>query len=224
MLETTPRKTPRASKKIGDGIERLPDWEGECVAIVASGPTAKSAGVEKLKGRIHVVAINTSWELVPWAEMMYACDIGWWQLHRGGTAFPGLRVTQDIMACTMFPGSKLIRIEVNTADDVLLFKEFGSVATGGNGTFQAFNLMLQMGVAGIALIGCDMFGDHWHGRHPPPCTNPDERNLERWRKAFDDAAPVLAQRGVDVVNCSQMSRITAYPKMTIDQMLERWGL
>lgn len=228
IVQRTPhdRKPADAHRKIGDGVERLPDWTGECVAIIASGPSAKALQpqIQTLRNRMHVLVINNCWELAPWADMLYACDIGWWQLYRGAPGFEGLRVTQDIMACTMFPQHQLIRIEVGGGED-LMFKRFGEVATGGNGGFQMLNLAAQMGATGIALIGFDMTGEHWHGRHGPPCTNPDESNFRNWRAAFDKVAPTLAARGIDVVNCSvHTSTITAYPKITIAQMLERWGL
>lgn len=202
-------------------LARLPRWDGECVAIVASGESAKAVGVEALRDRIHVIAINNSIELCPWADMIYACDVNWWRLHRGAPDFKGLKVTQDKIAKTMY--SDLIRIDVPAnADDIKT--EIGTVGAGGNSGFQALNLAVQLGATGIALVGIDCIGDHWHGRHLPPCTNPSESNFIRWRKAFDGAQQKLIAMGVDVVNCSPISTIKAYPKMTIEQMLRRWSL
>jgi hypothetical protein len=203
------------------GIESLPRWDGECVAIVASGASAKVAGVEMLKDRIHVIAINTSVELCPWADMLYACDVNWWRQHRGAPDFKGLKVTQDIMAQTMFPDLIRISVPANSND---ISEKFGTVGAGGNSAFQAMNLAVQLGATGIMLVGIDCGGEHWHGRHAGPCTNPQESNFIRWRKAFDGAKPKLDAMGVDVVNCSPVSTIKAYPKMTIEQALRRWSL
>lgn len=203
-------------------MDRLPRWGGECVAIVASGASAKSENLLVLKNRIHVVAINTSWELVPFADLIYSCDANWWLMVRGCLKFKGLKVTQDALAVSAFPD--LIKIDVAGAQDDLKLGRFGSVSAGGNSGFQALNLMAQMGVTGIMLIGFDVTGDHWHGRHPPPCNNPMESNFVRWRRAFNGASPILKKMGVDVVNCSPISTIAAYPKMTVAQALERWRL
>jgi hypothetical protein len=206
---------------INNDLMRLPRWDGECVAIVASGASAKTAGVEALKDRIHVIAINTSVELCPWADMLYACDVNWWKLHRGAPNFNGLKVTQDIMAKTMFPDLIRISVPANSND---ISDKFGTVGAGGNSAFQAMNMAVQMGATGIMLVGCDCGGEHWHGRHAGPCHNPQESNFIRWRKAFDGVKPKLDAMGVDVVNCSPISKIKAYSKLTIEQALRRWGL
>lgn len=202
-------------------LSRLPRWDGECVAIVASGESAKTVGVEALRDRIHVIAINSSIDLCPWADMLYSCDMNWWRSCNGMPQFNGLKITQDLLAKTLYPD--LIRIEVPANSDDIR-QQFGTVGAGGNSGFQALNLAVQVGATGIALVGIDCVGEHWHGRHLPPCTNPDESNFIRWRKAFDGAQPTLAAMGVDVVNCSPISTIKAYPKMTIEQMLRRWSL
>jgi hypothetical protein len=207
-------------RPVGTDLHKLPSWHGECVAIVAAGQSANTPDLALLKDRIHVVAINTSWELVPWADMLYACDVGWWQTTRGAPAFKGLKVTQDKLAKEGY--ADLIRIEVK--GDEILTERLGMVGAGGNSGFQAVNLAAQLGAMGIALIGFDYQGDHWHGRHPVPCTNPDEHNFIKWRKALNKAQSKLAGMGIDVVNCSEHSSLIAYPKITIGQMLERWGL
>jgi len=89
------------------------------------------------------------------------------------------------------------------------------------------NLAAQFGATGIGLVGFDMqrdHGAHWHGDHPSPLRNPDAARLAEWRKTLDEKAPQLTARRIDVVNCSAVSALTAFPKMTIEQMLERWGL
>jgi hypothetical protein len=216
-------------REIGQDVHRLPDWSGERVAIVCSGQSASRVDFTKIKDRMRVVAVNTSWELVPWADVLYACDFNWWQVHRGAPDFHGLKITADKIAMDYFP--RLVRIEVKSVqigndawDDRPLFDHLGQVASGANGGYQMLNLVAQLGATGIALIGCDLHGEHWHGRHPPPCTNPMERYFVRWRLAFDNAATHLAERGSDVVNCSPVSTLKAYPVLTVDEMIERWSL
>lgn len=201
------------------------DWRGECAAIVAAGPSAKQAPLELLRDRIHVVAVNDSYRLAPWADVLYSCDFNWWQAHKGAAGFTGLRLSHDQRACREF-GLQRIMIEHVAGNDLLLEKPT-YVGAGGNSGFQAFNLALQFGATGIMLIGVDCsldHGMHWHGRHPMPLSNPMELNLKRWREAFDGAAARVAALGVDVVNCSEISKLTQYPKMAVAAALERWSL
>jgi len=202
--------------------DRLPRWPRECVALVASGLSAKAVDLSVLRDRIRVVAVNTSYELVPWADMLYACDYRWWYTQQGAKNFRGVKVTQDTIAKEAY--RELVLVEVTTSGDELITGKLGSLGAGGNSAFQAMNLLVQIGVRGIALIGCDLTGEHWHGRHPVPLENPDESNFIRWRKAFNGATVKLAEMDVDVVNCSEASTIKAYPKMSLEQALERWGL
>lgn len=201
--------------------EWFPRWEGATCAIVASGPSAAKAGVEQLRGRVRVIAINTSYQLAPWADVLYACDQTWWKWNKGAPDFRGLKVTQAIQACSQFKDVRLVKVE-KFCNELLLDKP-GTLGAGGNSGFQALNLALQFGVKRILLIGYDMridLGEHWHKRHPAPMSNPHPvSNLPRWRKALDGAAPKLKALGVEVINCSPVSELRAYPKKSLDEVL-----
>lgn len=201
------------------------------MAIVAAGPSAKTAGVEKLKDRIHVIAINESYRLCPWAEILYSCDADWWSMRRDQVKdFAGLKLTlDDPINAIKIEGIARLKIARHAEMWVndFLFDTPGVVGSGGNSGFQMVNLVAQFGATGIALIGFDMraSGDlHWHGNHPQPLRNPDAGQFLQWRKHLDGNAHKLKARGIDVVNCSHFSALTAFPTLTIDQMLERWRL
>ena len=102
----------------------------------------------------------------------------------------------------------------------LLFQEPGVVGSDGNSGFQMINLASQFGATGIALIGFDMRldqGAHWHGAHKVPMRNPDEVRCIQWKKNIDGVSDKLKSIGVDVVNCSEISRLEKYPRMTVDR-------
>jgi hypothetical protein len=201
------------------------DWRGECAAIIAGGPSAKTAPVELLRDRIHVIAVNESFKLAPWADILYSCDYAWWQLHKGMRDFKGLRLAHDLRACNEFGLQRIVIEQVGSNE--LLVERPSYVGAGGNSAFQALNLAIQFGATGIILIGVDCsldHGQHWHGRHPYPMSNPAESNVQRWQKAFDGAAARIAGLGIDVVNCSPISKLTQYPKLSIAEALERWQL
>jgi hypothetical protein len=219
-----PRETPSPTSVGTRKPDWFPDWDGGTCAIVASGPSAVREKFHLLLERrdIKVVAINTSFQLVPWADLLYACDGKWWEAYKGVPDFTGLKVTYERDAVIKYP--ELKRIEVARFGNELLIATPGLVGAGGNSGFQALNLVVQFGVKKIILIGFDMRvdgGGHWHPRHPYPLSNPDAAsNIPRWRRAIDGAARKLAELGVEVVNCSMVSDLRAYPKMQLEKVLE----
>lgn len=197
------------------------DWRGKTAAIIASGPSAANAGVEQLRGRVPVMAVNESHQLAPWADALYGCDGKWWKLRAFVPSFKGLKLTFD--AGTSVHRPEIKRIDVATHSDDVLVERPGRIGSGGNSGFQALNLAVQFGAKRILLVGYDMrvdFGEHWHGRHPPGLNNPcPVGNLPRWIKAFEGSAGVLAALGVNVINCSPVSALANYPKSTITRAL-----
>lgn len=191
------------------------------IAVVASGPSAAKAGVDRLRGRAKVIAINESWRLAPWADILYACDANWWILRGGVKEFKGLKLTFEDKAIKLYPDVRKLHVE--RYGNLLLFGDRGRVGSGGNGGFQSLNLAAQMMPRKILLVGFDMridLGGHWHPPHPPPLSNPTTySNLPRWIKALDTAADRLRKMGIEVINCSLVSKLTAYRKMTLEEAL-----
>lgn len=203
-----------------------PDWTGEAVAIVASGPSAKQASPAQLSGRAKVIAIKKSLELAPFADAVYGCDYPWWRSVGGLPDFKGLRLSYAPKACDQFG---CVRVEIPTPmRDELLFGKTGAVGGGGNSGFQALNLAAQLGARRVLLVGIDCqdrSGAHWYGRNNwQGGGNPGENNFKRWRAAFMTAAKQLEERGVEVVNASPLTDVKAFPKRSIAETLEAWGL
>lgn len=212
------------------GPSRFPwwkDWRGECVALIASGPSAKKADIELLRNRIHVAVVKDNIELCPFADLVYSCDFSWWRHVRGLPKYQGLKIAYEAQARDHY--REIVKIEIkDKLLDRLLLDEPGVMGSGGNSGFQLANLVAQFGVSGIILIGFDMHGrggEHWFGRNNGMgMSNPSESNYVRWRKAFDVAAPELTKLGVDVVNVSPPSALTCFRRDTIENTLAGWGL
>ena len=187
------------------------DWRRECVAIIASGPSVKKAGVDQLKDRIHVIAINENHQLCPWADILYSCDHEWWRL-RGSEIknFNGIKLGFEVSV----NGVQRINILKRQGEYVhdLLVDEPGTVGSGANSGFQTINLAAQFGVGAIAFVGFDMRldqGIHWHGVHKTPMRNPDDERCRKWKGYIDGIADKLQANGIDMVNCSETSRLEA---------------
>jgi len=203
-----------------------PDWAGESVAIVASGPSTKKSGVKQLRGRLRIIAIKENFDLCPWADVVYGCDGAWWKNRIGLRDFCGLKISHDKTLRTDYPDIKTIEIDVKR--DEMLTGQPGFLGSGGNSGFQAVNLAVQFGVSRILLVGFDMHdrsGVHWYGRNNGPGrNNPNEDNFRRWRAAFVRASVRLKELGVSVVNASQISDLQCFPKMSIERVIEEWRI
>lgn len=156
--------------------------------------------------------------LAPWSDALYACDGKFWLGYPDALDFAGLKVTQTAKS---MPG--VHRVKVDPHSTVMAFDRFGELAAGGNSGFQAVNLAAQAGAARIVLVGFDYnaaSGLHWHGSHPPGMNNPSQANLSAWRANLDGSAALLASLGVDVVNVSPQSSLTAFRRATLSESLK----
>jgi len=191
----------------------LPDWTGATAVVVASGPSARNIPLGKGRGLCRFIAINNSWQLAPWSDVLYGADEAWWSAHGGVHGFQGLKVSGDPRSYRYHEDVKQVFIRQTRND--MLFETRGCIGNGGGSGFQAVNLAAQLGATKIILVGFDMHaenGVHWHGLHKDGLQNPSMDNMQRWRDLMDAAAPSLKERGIEVVNCSQWSALRAYRK------------
>ena len=204
----------------------FPDWRGAAVAIVASGPSTKKAGVGALRGRIKTIAIKENVELCPWADVVYGCDAAWWRNANGLPKYSGLKVAYQDALTAGYPDIRIIDIDRHS--NAILTDEPGRLGSGGNSGFQALNLAVQFGVTRVLLVGFDMQRSgnllHWYGHNNGPGrNNPGDDNFKRWRAALDGAAGTLADLGVEVADASESASV-AYRKVSIEGALAEWGL
>lgn len=195
-----------------------PDWRGETVVIVASGPSAAQAPLETAKDRARFIAVNSSWKLSPWADILFAGDFKWWEQNAGCPEFVGLKVSIDRRAAEQFG---VLKLQGRRSDNRIEFDDLGHIG-GGNSGFNALNLAAQLGPSRILLVGYDMtlaHGAHWHGPHPEGLKNPNSDKVGQWCRAIDAAAEAFKKRGIEVINCSPVSALRRYPKMSFEEAL-----
>jgi len=198
----------------------FPDWAGQTVVVVASGPSAGTVNLELGRGRARFIAVNDSWKLCPWADILFAGDYKWWERNEGCPEFEGLRVSIDRRACELTDWD-ICRLRGFRSDQRISFD--AGVVGGSNSGLNALNLAVQLEPARILLVGFDMrldAGIHWHGLHPVEMKNPTENLVGKWRKAMDSAVALIAAKGIQVFNCSEISNLKRYPKMEFPEALE----
>ena len=143
-----------------------------------------------------------------WADVLYACDGKWWREYGGAPDFNGLKVSQDAGISEEY--GEIRRVVLEPGND-LQYRQ-GFVGSGGNSGFQALNFTVLTGAKRILLLGFDMHGEHWHGRHSGALHNPNAQGLLNWIQAFNHAAPQIKQFGVLVINCTPGSSLGCFEK------------
>jgi hypothetical protein len=194
-----------------------PDWHGQRAVIVASGPSAVEQPIDLVHGLARCVAINNSWRLAPFADVLYASDEAWWR-ENDHAGFAGLRVSRSDVDGVL---RVAIRDRGRPRRDEMQLDTPGLIGAGGCSGFQALNLVAQFGATDIALVGFDARVDngvHWHGKHKRT-GNPTRWTAAAWVANLDAAASALSARGIRVVNCSPVSALTAYEKTGLEEWL-----
>ncbi len=198
-----------------------PDWRGETVVIAASGLSQRVEDIQFARGRSKVMAINNTWQPAPWADVLYACDGAWWKCEDLGYGQHALREFGGLLVSghSNVPGTR--HIAVNTVNDELYpGSTFGG---GGNSAFQAINIAVLWGADRILLTGVDCMnpGEHWHGPHTniKPLVNSRQSTMDNWKKAFSTVAPLLAARGVEVINCTRQTALECFPRAKMEGVL-----
>lgn len=103
--------------------------------------------------------------------------------------------------------------------------EGDALADGGNSGFIATNAVLKCGVRRIVLVGFDMRldnGKHWHPDHAGGLSNPRVPAVAKWRNTFNGQAAELARRGMALYRESDVSTLTAFPVLSLQDALERF--
>lgn len=199
-------------------------FTGRTVAIGASGPSLRAADLERCRAAgCAVVVINETWRAAPWADLLYGCDLRWWQTRGPSAAeFAGERLTQ-----INGEESPIRQAEVRRTAEALglacvtsrnrpgLGREAGTIHQGRTSGYQAINVATLRGARRILLLGYDyrLVGQavHWHGAHSRPLSNPTASQLAGWAKNFTSMAKDLKAMGVEVVNCTAGSALTCFP-------------
>ncbi len=200
-----------------------PEWTGETAYILGCGPSLRGFDARVLRGRGRVIAINDSFRLAPWADVLYACDLRWWQTRR-----------EAIQA--IWQGRRMVTLE-NQIDGVLRLRNSGedgletdpgALRTGKNSGYQAIGLAYHFGASRIVLLGFDMHvsprGEmHWNDRPEVQTPGGFASTLRLMLPKFDTLREPLATAGVQVVNVTPGSALRTWPMVQLVDVLD-WRL
>lgn len=194
------------------------DWR-RCL-IVAPGPSLAAEDVALFRGRVPAIAVGDAWRLAPWAAALYHADAPWWKQHDGCGEYAGLKlVAAKTVSDKTDPAWGLIPLRTERRPGFSFDPAF--VHEGTNSGFQALNLAILWGAREIYLLGYDMGRTggkaHFFGDHPAAIRKPSP--FDKFRAAFEAAAPSLPAAGVRVVNCSRETALECFERGAADAVL-----
>lgn len=196
----------------------LQSWQGRTVAVMASGPSSSPQAKQRLRAAdVPVIATNNTGKLG--CDLLYAADSSWWTHEDNLWALNTEAVL--VTASVSVPFKKVTKVEVTGLygfDPVV-----GQIRTGANSGYQALHLAIQSRASRVLVLGVDMtlrHGVHWHGPHSNGLSNPSEQFFQRCLPMFSALRAAADEYGVDVVNCSEISAVTAFRKSTLEKELE----
>ena len=187
------------------------DLTGDTVLCVASGPSLDTDDIDYAKGRCRVIAINDNYQTAPFADILYACDLKWWDWHKGAPEFAGLKYSMDKKVVQKYDVNY---IEGKGGIGLSSSSEF--IHTGSNSGFQAINLAYLLGARRVLLTGYDMKfaatgAAHWFGDHPDKVRSGYAR--------FIDAFKQIDQANIEIINCTRDTALKCFPQMTIQEAI-----
>lgn len=186
------------------------------IVCLASGPSLTREDVEACRGIVPAVAVNDTYQWAPWADVLYACDARWWELHQGAQEFQGLKFALEKKA-DKWPGVTVLE---HTGDRGLE-RDPSGVRTGKNSGYQAINVAVHLGAKRILLLGYDMAAQgkrtHFAGHRPAPyhASSP----YPFFADMFGSMTADLKALGVDVVNCSRETALKCFPRRSLAKAL-----
>lgn len=211
-----------AEQRPTSGPSARPGW-AEWV-VLASGPSLVKEDVAAVlrwrlsNGRRRVIVVNTTFRMAPWADILYAADLPWWDTHHEEVEqrFEGQCWSQTEIACRTY-GLAYIRGERRPG----LSKQRGVIHQGGNSGYQAIGLAVDQGAERIVLLGFDMQNTdgrtHWHGDHPLGLRNASP--FASWIGNFVKLAEDLRAAEVEVVNATRQTALACFERMPLDKAL-----
>ena len=193
-------------------------------AILASGPSLTTDDVELVRrwrsadGQRRVIVVNTTFRLAPWADILYACDLQWWDAYAAEVfgVFEGQPWSQTEIACRRY---NLAHIKGEPGAG--LSRQRGLIRQGGNSGYQAIGLAFDQGAERIVLLGFDMQNTdgrtHWHGDHPAGLRNTSP--FTSWTGKFGQLAVDLEREGVRVINATRETALRCFERMPAEEAL-----
>jgi len=177
------------------------------VVIAGTGPSLTVEDLNACRDVVPVIVINSAWELAPWADVLYAADFGWWTTYK--PTFTGIRLACKNQNSAIYGATVLKSLGyLGWSDDP------DAVYDGGHSGYQAIQVAAtRLGAKRILLLGYDvkMSADGRRNCYDNRKTKP----FFRWLDTYATLAHAAQVRGIEIVNCSRDTALTAFPRQPL---------
>ena len=168
------------------------------VGILATGPSMSQAVADRVRETCDaVIAVNTAYELAPWADALAANDNSWWRKNPQAKDFAGRKYSGGVINGVERITSPFISAQSSSGVLALSATEFIAALRGEP---------LEV----VELHGFDNHGTHYFG----PYTELRNTRPERFAVFEQQLAAVGAsmnKRGIRIVNKTPGSALTCFP-------------
>jgi hypothetical protein len=192
-------------------------FEGETIYIIGGGPSLKDFNFQNLAGA-RTIAINKAMLFHTQTDVLYWTDVRFYTWYKNEIDnYKGLKFA-------LAAGSQY-------TDDVKVLKkgkahgletDRQTLAHGNNSGYAAINLAYHLGAKRIILLGFDMGSNgtdsHFHDGYPTKAAG-DKMYQDKFLPGFKQLDAELKDSGVMILNASPYSKLTMFPKITIEQAL-----
>lgn len=213
-----------------------PRWTGEPCIVAASGPSL----TPEVSSRVRfarwfygwrVIVVNDAYKAIPRADVLYACDVHWWDVHKNCDGFHGEKwSSHEEQARDKHGNDKRehadkygINLVMGRDGDEFSFDP-SFIRYGSNSGFQGINLALLFGCTQIVLVGYDLrYVDgkaHFFGNHPPGLPQIRDQDYQNFAIRFERAQKKLPPH-ISIVNATPGSALTCFPMLSLDEALSR---
>lgn len=212
------------ARRVADGPPKWtapPMWKGQFAFVIGGGPSVKPEHVEMIKGH-KVVVINSSYEIAPWADILFFGDTRWW-MHNQKDVLSKFR---NGMMITVSRSVKHPRVKNMARCAPPGLTDIPSVLTMERTSLTAvLNLMKHFKVRGIGLLGIDnkTQGRQVHHHTPHPWAQRPGWELAQRNELKSTVIP-LQDEGIKVWNLSPVSAIDFWPHRTLQEVLNVEGV
>jgi hypothetical protein len=165
--------------------------------LLGPGPSMSRDLAERVRGN-RVCAVCNAYELAPWADVLVANDIRWWQKHPKAYEFAGRKFSANQI-------NGVEKAKPNT---------FGSLSNSG---VLGLDVVRNLGATKVVMLGFDMHGTHFFGPYRNGCSNTSDKRRQVHKQQF--AQWGKRNPGVEVLNATEGTHLKCFPIVRLDEVL-----